>query len=69
MTQSPLWLVLTFIFAVPAAFFVAFALKVAALQWWYGQGIPRRTRASSGGFEVKLAGAKPVLKEKENDHG
>jgi len=69
MTQSPLWFVLVFVVGVAAAFFVAFALKVAALQWWYGQGIPRRPRASPGGFEVKLAGAEPVLKEKENDHG
>jgi hypothetical protein len=62
MTQSPLWFVLVFVFGVPAAFFVAFALKVALLEW-------RSCRDQPGGFEVKFTGPKPALKEKENDHG
>jgi hypothetical protein len=62
MTESPLWPVGCVVFGVIAIFFVAFALKVAVLEWWSRQEQP-------GGFEVKLAGAKPDLKEKEIDHG
>ena len=57
---------LAVVFGVVAAFFAAFAFKVAYLEH-------RRRRAQPGGFEVKLTTDRPdgppVTEEKANDHG
>jgi hypothetical protein len=62
MMQSPLWLPACVVLGIVATFFVVFALKVAVFEWWKRQGQPR-------GFEIKSTDPKPVLKEKEIDHG
>ena len=65
--EGPLGLTfLAIVFAIVAAFFAAFAFKVAYLEH-------RRRSAQPGGFEVKLTTGRPdgppVSEEKEYDHG
>lgn len=59
-------LVLVFVLgplAILALFFIAFALKLAFLEY-------RSRLKRPGGFEVKLTtGPMPVLRQKDNDHG